>query len=99
MCSLAPGGFGASRRTEMTGKGSTHTQKIFLADFHAIVTQNAVRCRGVEIKIGEGKIIEKLLSLQRHGVRADGKSDILGVAALELCGLEGFQIVDGFGEP
>ena len=69
---------------------SAHTQKIALADFHAVVAQNAVRGRGVEIEIRESEVIEKLLALQRHGfIGTDGKGDILGVAAFELRGLEG----------
>src|SRR6202011_3109571 len=52
------------------------------------------------VEIRESKTGEELLSLQRHGVaRADRKSNIAQVCALELRRLVRFYIVDGFGEP
>ena len=41
----------------------THPEKIALPDFHAIVAQDAVRGRGMKVKVREREIIEELLSL------------------------------------
>jgi hypothetical protein len=40
----------------MTGRASAHPEKIPLADFDAIVAQNAVSDRGMEIEIREGEV-------------------------------------------
>src|SRR5712691_4282381 len=77
-----------------------HTQKIALADFDAVVAQDAVGGGGVKVEIREREIVEVLLSLQRHGVGgADGEADIPGLGALERFRLESLHIVDGPGEP
>ena len=57
---------------------SAHPEKIALADFHAVVAQNAVRGRGVEVEIREREAVEKLLALERHGVGADGEANLPG---------------------
>src|SRR5260370_37567740 len=82
----------------MTGK-SIHTQKIAFPDFDAVVAQDAVGGGGVKVEIRERKIIEELLSLQRHGVAgADREADVSRVGALERFRLERLDIVDGFCE-
>src|SRR5882762_3770113 len=89
-----------------TGAGMTaflilvHPQKIALADFDAVVAQDAVGGGGVKVEIREREIIEVLLSLQRQGVgRADRKRNVASLSALELFRLERLDIVDGPGEP
>jgi len=80
--------------------GSAHPQKIALADCHAIMAQNAVGDRGVEVEMRESKAGEELLALQRSGfVGTGGKSNVAQVRAVELLRLERPDIVDGPGEP
>src|SRR5665647_3705504 len=79
---------------------SIHPEKIPLADFDAVMAQNAVGGGGVEVEIREGIIIDELLSLQRERIgRADGKGNVAAVLALELRRLEGLDVVDGLDEP
>src|SRR3981189_2467260 len=64
------------------------------------MAQNAVRGRGMKVKIRKGELTQELLALQRHGVSgADGKTDITAIGALEQFRLERRHVVDGFGEP
>src|SRR5437879_13134749 len=64
------------------------------------MAQNAVRGRGMEVEVGECKMAEKLLALQRHGIAGTGgKGDIAAIGAVELFRLERLHIVDGFCEP
>src|SRR5437868_11258065 len=78
----------------------SHPEKITLADFDAVVAQNSMRGRGMEIKIRKGETIDEFLALQRQGiVRANREGDLLGVGAFELRRLERLHIVDGFGDP
>src|ERR1700687_2782998 len=88
--------FGPSRNDKL----SIHPQKIPLADFHAIVAQDAVGGRGVEVEIRKRKIIEELLALQRHGVGpAHRKGNLAGIPTLELFRLERLYIINRPGEP
>src|SRR2546421_3636901 len=78
----------------------SHPEKITLADFDAVVAQNSMRGRGMEIKIRKGETIDEFLSLQRQGiVRANREGNLLGVGAFELRRLERLHIVDGASDP
>src|SRR5579859_7772346 len=58
----------------LTPRASGHAEKIPLADFDAIMPQNAVGGRGVEIEIRKRKAVEEFLTLQRQGfIGADGE--------------------------
>src|SRR5258708_5346562 len=87
----------ATRKTARNDvKKSIHPEKIALADFHAVMAQDAVGGGGVEVEIREREIIDELLSRQRQRVgRPDRKSDITQVGAIELPVLERLHIVDG----
>src|ERR1700739_3425167 len=79
---------------------SAHAEEIALADFDAVVAQDAVGGSGVEVEVREREIVQEPLSLQGNGgVGADREGDVLGVATLELRRLERLDIVDGLGEP
>lgn len=52
---------GASCSREL--RSSRHPEKIALADFHAIVTQDSVRDGGVEVEIRKRETIDELLAL------------------------------------
>src|SRR5579871_2307696 len=89
----------ASRNDERRECYSGHPEEIALADFHAIVAQNSMRGRGMEIEIRERERGEELLPLQRDGaVGAGREGDVLLIGALELRGLERLDVVDGPGE-
>src|SRR5882724_3331260 len=80
--------------------GSTHPEIVPLADFHAVMPENAVRGRGVEIEVRKRKAVEELLALQRDGsVGPGGKGDVACICAFELRGLERLQIVAGLRKP
>src|SRR3954469_20364987 len=82
------------------GTQSTHPEKIPLADLDAVVAQDAVGGSGVEVEVGEGKVADELLALQRHAaVRAGREFDVARLHAVELFGLETLDIVDGVGQP
>src|SRR3569623_2801144 len=67
---------------------SIHAEEIALADLDAVVTQDAVRGRGMEIEVRQRDRAQELLSLQGHRfVRAGGEGDVLVLGALELLGL------------
>src|ERR1700743_3951224 len=79
---------------------SAHAEKIALADFHAIVPQNAVGGGGVEIKVREGEAAEELLAGESEVVvGTDREGDFARIGALELRGLERFQVIAGLGQP
>src|SRR5258708_39354620 len=80
-------------------KMSIHPQKIPLADFDAVVAQDAVRGRGVEVEIRECEVVQELLAFQRHGRGTDRKSNVASVGAIELLGLERLHIGDGICKP
>src|SRR6202035_6047896 len=72
---------------------SIHPEKIALADFHAVVPENAVGGGGVEVEIREREIVEELLALHGQGIgRADGKGDVACIGVLELRRLERLAI-------
>src|SRR5438552_10312235 len=77
----------------MTAAWLFHPEKIPLADLDAVVAQNAVGDRGVEIEIRERKAGDELRALQRHLVGADGEGDVARRGAVELCRLECLHIV------
>src|ERR1700693_2097820 len=77
----------------------THPQKITFADFPAVVPENAVRGRGVEVEIRKGKTVEELLARERHGAWAHRKGDLACVGAVELRRLESLHIVACFCKP
>src|SRR5690348_9443813 len=84
----------------MTKSPSGNAQEITLADFHAIVAQNSMRGRGMEIEIRKRERGEELLPLQRDGAIGAGREgDVLLIGAIELRGLERLHIVDGFCQP
>src|ERR1700736_6469291 len=87
-------------RPGMTGQQSTHPEIIPLADFHAVMPENAVRGRGVEIEVRKRKAVEELLALERDGsVGPGGEGDVAAIRAFELRGLERLQIVAGLRKP
>src|SRR5580692_735012 len=79
---------------------SAHAEKIAHADFHATMPENAVGGGGVEVEVREGEAAEELLTGQRQAVvGADRERDFARVGALELRGLERFQVIAGPGQP
>src|ERR1700736_1775919 len=79
---------------------SVYAEKVALADFHAVVPQDAVCGRGMKVEVRERKMAEKLLPLEGHGLAGSGrKADLTILGAFELRGLEFFYIVDGLREP
>src|SRR4051812_2546724 len=84
----------------MTTDRSVRPEKIALADFHAVVAQDAVGGGGMEIEIRKRKGRKKLLALDRHGIAAaDRKRHLAAVAALELRRLERFYVIDRLRQP
>src|SRR3954451_21995769 len=63
---------GECRTASGTRRPSTHPQKIPFADLHAVMAQDAVRDRGMEIKVRQGEVGEELLALQRHAALRTG---------------------------
>src|SRR4051794_5096044 len=47
-------------------QGSIRAHKIALADFDAVVAQEAVGDGGVEVELGQGEVRDELLALHRH---------------------------------
>jgi hypothetical protein len=68
-----------------------HPEKIPLADFDAVVAQDAVGGRGMEVEIREGEVGEILLALQRRRLaRAEGKVMSFASAPSNCAGLNAF---------
>jgi hypothetical protein len=71
-----------------------HAEKIALADFDAIMPEQAVSDRGVKIEIRKCEAVEEFLALERDGsIGTGGKRNVAAVRALELSGRERLQVV------
>ena len=84
---MAPTGSARGVALNDAGKpqASTHSKKIALADFDAVVPEQTVGNRGVEIEIRKHNVVEVLLPFQREGsVRARRKSNIAAFRAFEI---------------
>ena len=81
-------------RARVASARSGYAEEIALADFHAIMPENTVGGRSVEIEIRERKAVEEFLPLERQGfVGTDREGDLAAVGALEL---RGRKFLDGF---
>src|SRR5580692_1934675 len=78
-------GSGPSDHPGMTRTQSAHAEKIALADFHAVVPQQAMGGHGVEVEIREGEAVEELLPRKGQAVvGADREGDVARIGAFEL---------------
>src|SRR4051794_21612520 len=94
------GSFRRLRCWDFKSAALAYAQKIALADFHAVVAQNAVRDGGVEIEIRKRKVAEELLALQRQGIVWPGwEADVAALGAIELRWFECLDVLRGFDEP
>jgi hypothetical protein len=67
-----------------------YPKKISFPDFDAVVAQNSMGGRGMEIKIREGETVHEFLTLQGDGIVGPCREgDVRPVGAFELRGLEG----------
>src|SRR5262245_37858821 len=83
----------------MTASTLSHPEKIPFADLDAVMAQNAVGDRGVEIEIREREARQELLALQRELVVRPGREgDVARVRAVELRRLVSLHIVDRPGD-
>src|SRR5215471_14048402 len=91
---------GTSRTDEGEKERLSHAHEIALADFDAIMPQDAVGGGRVEIEIREGERAQELLALHGNAAVGPGREgDVLLVGALELRRLERFDVVDRLRQP
>src|SRR5690606_32387803 len=75
---------------------STAAEEVLLANLNAVVAQDRVSGRVVEVEVRRHEVEQVVLAREVEGRMRELELDRAGLGALELLGLERLQMRDGF---